>query len=72
MKKLEDFYFGRVVFWGDEKETTRVGHVIGFGENCTKEPLIKVQPSDIYVHEVYDNTAQAPDYFRPEKLRFKA
>lgn len=72
MDKLENFYFGRVVFWTETNGTTHVGHVVGFGENCMKEPLIKVQFSDIYVNEIHDNMVQAPDYILPEKLRFKA
>lgn len=74
-KSLEDFTIGKVVFWEFPEGEHSVGHVVGFGQNCHKEILVKVQPMDLYVNLYvtpgHENVVQAVKYIRLEQLKFK-
>lgn len=70
-KELQNFSLGTVVFWEFPEGEHHAGHVVGFGQNCHKEILIKVQPMDLYVVPGHQNVVQPVTYIRPDRLSFK-
>lgn len=68
---MNKFYLGRVVTWEYPEDEKHLGHIVGFGQNCHNETLIKIQPSDIYVTPGHQNVTLPVTFIRPEQLRFK-